>query len=417
VVRLRVLDLFLRRLRYGELEVVWPDGPSTWYRGELPGPSAVLVVRNAGMADKIALGGPIGFAEGYVDALWDTPDLVALLDLFAANLEPGALARRRVPLAPLQRLAHLTRANTRRGARRNIIRHYDLGNDFYRLWLDPTMTYSCALFPDADDPVADDVHVEATSAAAEAAGTGASPPTPGPTAALEAAQRAKWDALLDAIAPRPGERLLEIGSGWGGFAIHAARTRGCEVVGVTLSDEQLAYSVAAAQEAGVEDVVRFRLQDYRDVTDMFDHVASIEMFEAVGERYWPLFFTTVRKVMKPGGRAGIQVITIDAARFETYRRRPDFTQTYIFPGGMLPSREAFAYSAGQAALVTASLRQMGSSYARTLSCWLSNFEAALDDVRALGFDDPFIRMWRYYLGYCITGFRRGMIDVVQVTLT
>lgn len=394
-----ILDGILRKLQHGELEVVWPTAPPSTYRGPSPGPAAVLVIRDPHAVRKIALGGPLGFAEGYLDGRWDTPDLVGLLDLLAANLKPAALAGRRVALRPVQRLGHAARANTRWGARRNIRYHYDLGNDFYRLWLDPTMTYSCALFP-PEDPA------DGVDRAAWPNGSG-----------LEAAQRAKWDALLAAVDPRPGERLLEIGSGWGGFAIHAARSRGCRVVGITLSQEQLDHARASAASAGVADAVEFRLQDYRDVAEAFDHVASIEMFEAVGERYWPAFFRAVRGVMRPGGRAGIQVITIDHARFETYRTRPEFIQTYIFPGGMLPSEQVFLRTAAEAGLDSGPPRHMGRSYARTLECWLHSFDSAVEDVRALGFDDRFIRMWRYYLAYCITGFRRDMIDVMQVVLT
>lgn len=406
----RILSRILGRLRHGELEVVWPTHSPVVYRGPEPGPAAVLVVRDEALVRKVVLGGSLGFAEGYLDGLWDTPDLVSLLDLLAANLSSGDLSPRRAPLVPLHRLAHVARRNTRRGARRNISSHYDLGNDFYKLWLDPTMTYSCGLFPLEGEP--------RPGAPGDTSGPGIQ--DAGATdsvSALEEAQRAKWDALLDAIEPSPGEHILEIGSGWGGFALHAARTRGCRVTGITLSQEQLDYAENAAAEAGVEDTVRFRLQDYRDVADRFDHVVSIEMFEAVGERYWPTFFTKVRQALRPGGRAGIQVITIDAARLDGYRSRPDFIQTYVFPGGMLPSPEAFFAAARDAGLDGECLALMGSSYARTLSCWLTSFDQAVPAVRRLGFDERFVRTWRYYLAYCIAGFRRGMIDVMQVRLT
>ncbi len=422
----RILDRFLRELPSGELEVVWPEGPPTVYRGELPDPSATLVIRDLTMVRRLALRGTIGFAEAYMDEQWDTPDLVALLELLAGSPGVGGPTRKRVPLRPLHRLTHLARANTRRGARRNISYHYDLGNDFYSLWLDPTMTYSCGLFPETADATATaagcdvvgqaDVALADRTPAGDRAHDGSGPAEPLPGSALEAAQRAKWEALLSVIDPRPGDRMLEIGSGWGGFAIHAARTRGCEVVGITLSQEQLDHATTAAAEAGVQGSVEFRLQDYRDVRDRFDHVASIEMFEAVGERYWNAFFARLREVLRPGGRAGIQVITIDHARFGAYRTRPDFTQTYIFPGGMLPSLDVFLAEARAVGLTPEVHRKMGSSYARTLSCWLQSFEAATTSVRSLGFDERFIRMWRFYLAYCIAGFRRGMIDVAQVRL-
>ena len=292
----------------------------------------------------------------------------------------------------MHNLVHRLRLNTRRRARKNVAYHYDLGNDFYRLWLDPTMTYSCGLFAD-------------TAAATK------------PSAALEQAQRAKWDRLLSLIAPHPGSTLLEIGSGWGGFAIHAAQTYDCHVTGITLSAEQLAFAAERAREAGLADRVRFRLQDYRDVRDTFDYIASIEMFEAVGEAYWPHFFRQLRTCLRPGGRAGLQVITIDHGRFEVYRTRADFIQKYVFPGGMLPSPRAFEHEAATARLVMGTPDFFAASYAATLSCWLDSFDAARGQVAALGFDDRFIRMWRYYLAYCIAGFRNGMIDVMQVALT
>jgi cyclopropane-fatty-acyl-phospholipid synthase len=390
-----VLDVILRRLRHGTLDLVWPDRPARSYGvgdGRHP---ATLVVRDMAAARRVLLGGSLGFAEGYLDGLWDTPDLPALLDVLAANIRSGALEGKRVPLQPFHRLAHLARPNTRSGARRNIEYHYDLGNDFYRLWLDPTMTYSCALFEGTRE----------TTAVADSGDL------------LAAAQCAKWDAIIDAVRPEPGARVLEIGSGWGGFAVHAALTRDCEVVGITLSEEQLAHAREVAQTAGVSDRVQFRLQDYRDVDETFDHVVSIEMFEAVGERYWPAFFGSVRRALRPGGRAVMQVITIAEERFTAYRRRADYTQVYIFPGGMLPSPGAFERAAAEAGLAVGEPRFMAPDYAETLLTWLDRFDAVHDEVRDLGFDERFIRMWRYYLALCAAGFRNRLIDVMQVTLT
>lgn len=393
---LRPLDLILRRIQSGRLEVIWPDGQAGAYGDDQAPLRATLIVRDRAVVRRVLLGGSLGFAEGYLDGQWDTPDLPALLELLAANLQSGALARKPVPLQPLRRIGHLARANTRAGARRNIRYHYDLGNDFYRPWLDPTMTYSCALFPEEeDDP----------------------PSPPDLVTALANGQIAKWESILDMIHPAPGSHLLEIGCGWGGFAIHAAQTRGCTVTGITLSLEQLEYARAAAGAAGIDDRVEFRLQDYRDISETFNHVVSIEMFEAVGERYWPVFFDTLRKVMRPGGRAALQVITIAEERFEAYRRRTDFTQAYIFPGGMLPSPQAFARAARRSGFHLGEPRLMAPSYARTLAFWLGRFDDAADDVRSLGFDERFIRMWRYYLAYCIAGFRQRMVDVMQVALT
>jgi cyclopropane-fatty-acyl-phospholipid synthase len=391
-VLVRVLTRLTGGLHRGRLLVVWPDGRETLVRGSQPGPTATLVVREGAAVTRVLLGGAVGFAEGYMERSWDTADLVALLDLLLGTIAARDAGRGHlVPLQPVRRLLHRCRENTLRGSKRNVAYHYDLGNDFYRLWLDPTMSYSCALF--------------SACPAGEAA-----------TGGLEEAQRAKWDRLLGLLDPRPGDRLLEIGSGWGGFALHAARVYGCRVVGVTLSQEQLAYAQARAQEAGLGERVAFRLQDYRDVTGTFDHVASIEMFEAVGERYWPAFFATVRDRLAPGGKAAVQVITIAEERFADYRRRPDFAQRYIFPGGMLPSPSRFAAGAVAAGLAVEEQAFFAADYEATVSTWLERFDARALEVRALGFDERFRRMWRYYLAYCVAGFRNRTIDVMQVRL-
>jgi cyclopropane-fatty-acyl-phospholipid synthase len=386
----RVVLANLGNLRLGDLRVVWCDGSDHDYHSGEPGPRGEIVIRDPAAARRMVLGGSIGFAEGYLDGTWTTPDLVALLELLSANIVARG-RHHRSPLRPMQTIVHRLRLNTRRGARKNIAYHYDLGNDFYRLWLDPTLTYSCGLF--------------AGAAAAD------------PVVALEQAQRAKWDRLLTLIDPLPGSSLLDIGCGWGGFAIHAAQRYDCHVIGITLSEEQLALAIERAREAGLADRVRFRLQDYRDVRDTFDHVASIEMFEAVGETYWPHFFRQLRACLRPGGRAGLQVITIDDDRFEAYRTRADFIQKYVFPGGMLPSPRVFGTEAAAAGLAMETPDFFAASYDTTLSCWLDRFDAVQGQVAALGFDDRFIRMWRYYLAYCIAGFRNGMIDLMQVALT
>lgn len=434
----RVVLPTLGNLKVGDLCVIWCDGTEHRFRGGEPGPHGEIVIRDPAAARLMLLGGPIGFAEGYLEGAWTTTDLVSLLDLLSANIVAKGRRRRRSPLQPVQNLAHRLRPNTRRGARKNIAYHYDLGNDFYRLWLDPTMTYSCGLFSEesATDAAAGARREPGVTAAtggaapaAAASGAGcavgaAATPALAPSrdaahlvAALEQAQRAKWDRLLDLIDPFPGCSLLEIGCGWGGFAIHAAQTYDCQVTGITLSEEQLTFAVERARAAGVADRVRFRLQDYRDVRGTFDRIASIEMFEAVGEPYWPQFFRQLHACLRPGGRAGLQVITISEDRFETYRRRADFIQRYVFPGGMLPSPRAFELEAVGAGLAVERPEFFGASYSTTLSLWLDRFDAVQGEVAALGFDDRFIRMWRYYLAYCIAGFRNGMIDVMQVALT
>lgn len=382
----------LGRVRYGSLELRWPDGRAFTFAGNDEGPAAVARVHDPAAARRAILGGSVGLAEGYMLGMWDSPDLTAFLEFAAANVDAAAERGRQItaPLNPLHRAAHALRTNTPRGSKRNVVRHYDLGNDFYSLWLDPELTYSCALF-DGEACDASD-------------------------AALAEAQHRKWDRLLDLIDVRAGERLLEIGCGWGGFAVHAARTRGARVTGITISDEQLAFARERAGREGVAELVEFRHQDYRDVAGRFDAVASIEMFEAVGERYWPTFFGKLRDVLRDGGRAALQTITIADERFAHYRANPDFIQRYVFPGGMLPSPAAFRRVAGAAGLRVCEPFFFGADYAQTLHAWERRFTDVVGRVRALGFDERFERMWRFYLAYCQAGFRLGSIDVMQVAL-
>ena len=280
------------------------------------------------------------------------------------------------------RLMHWRRRNSRRGSRRNIHAHYDLGNDFYALWLDPTMTYSAALFEGADSQ------------------------------ALEAAQTAKYERILEQIGAKQGDSILEIGCGWGGFAETAAR-RGMRVTGVTISREQLAYAKARLEKAGLGDRVDLRFCDYRDMEGRYDHIVSIEMIEAVGERYWPDYFAALKRHVAPGGSILVQAIVIAEDFFEGYRHQPDFIQTYVFPGGMLLSPSALREQCRQAGLKIAELYSFGLDYARTLETWLHSFDKVADDVARLGFDERFRRMWRYYLAYCAAGFSTRRTDVLQ----
>ena len=381
-----VVGAALSRLRRGTLVLEGPDGRRTCHGGEEPGPDAHVVVRERRAYRRLAAAGGIGLAEGYLSGEWDSPDLAAFLEFAAANAK--RLGRRGIspePLAPVHRLVHRLRANTPRGARRNIRHHYDLGNDFYRLWLDDTMTYSCAALDEGDSDLCR-AHVR------------------------------KWDRVLELIDPRPGDHLLEIGCGWGGFAMHAAREADCRVTGISLSEEQTAWARRRAAEEGLEDAIDFRVQDYRQVDGRFDGIASIEMFEAVGERFWPAFFDAVAGALKPGRRTALQVITIAEERFDHYRRNADFIQKYVFPGGMLPSPSAFERAARDRGLAVGAPEFFGKAYARTLEQWLERFERVCDQVRGLGFDDRFERMWRYYLAYCRAGFLAGTTDVMRVSL-
>jgi cyclopropane-fatty-acyl-phospholipid synthase len=381
----------LDRIEWGVLAFTTPDGVTRRFGSGRPASgvarAAELHLRDWSVCRSVLVGGDVAFAESYMDGRWDTTDLVALLTLMACNqraLEHAFYGRRwrRV----VMRLRHLLHRNSKRRAPRNIAAHYDLGNEFYDLWLDPTMTYSAALF-DGDT-----------------------------TCQLAAAQQAKYARVLRQIAPPQNAQLLELGCGWGGFAETAARA-GCRVNGVSLSRAQTAYARDRVARAGYADRVDLRLQDYRDAIGRYDGVASIEMFEAVGERYWPAFFRAVRRALKPGARACIQTITIADERFPKYRQSSDFIQQYIFPGGMLPSPSRFIEEANRAGLQVEDVHRFGQDYAETLKRWLSAFDANVDAVRSQGFDDRFIRCWRFYLAYCVAGFASKTTDVAQYTLS
>ena len=382
-----MLFALLTRLAAGEVALRGPDGEVHHFGpGGDPALHAELTITDWRVAREVLTGGDVAFAEAYMEGRWNTPDLTALLTVLACNQR--ALERAFYGHAwqrALFRIRHWLRANSRRQAKRNIVAHYDLGNEFYALWLDPTMTYSSALF-------------------------GADPAQP-----LAAAQDAKYRRILDELALPPGARILEIGCGWGGFAETAARA-GYRVTGLSLSDAQTVYARARLAQAGLADRVEFRIEDYRDARGRFDAVVSIEMFEAVGERWWPAYFRAVKNALVPGGRACIQTITIADERFERYRTQSDFIQQYIFPGGMLASPTRFANEAKRAGLDLAGGHTFGRDYAETLKRWLHAFDARVDDVRAHGFDDRFIRCWRFYLAYCAAGFDSGSTDVAQYTL-
>ena len=376
----------LARLRHGCLVLRTPGGAQHTFGGA-DGPHAELEIRDWSALGRLLRRAEIGLFEALRDGALATPDMTALLRLAIRNQQALAGAFYGHPLvAAVGRIAHALRANTRSGARRNIHAHYDLGNAFYALWLDPGMTYSSALF--AGDATGD----------------------------LAAAQDAKYDRLLDAADVRPGHRVLEIGCGWGGLAERAARTRGCHVDGLTISRAQLAFARQRIAAAGLDDRVQLHLRDYRDEPGTYDRILSIEMLEAVGERYWPRYFTTVRDRLVPGGRAAIQSIVIAEEAFARYRRSSDFIREHIFPGGMLPTVSRIEAQARAAGLVAGEPYRFGRDYAETLRRWRSRFDAAEPQVRALGFDDAFFATWRFYFDLCEAGFEEGRIDVVQVEL-
>ena len=382
----RIVFGALARIRHGSMTVTLPDGRRLIFRGTEPGENAELVIRDFRLTRRFFSGGDLGAAEAFLDGMWDSPNVTAFLQFFLRNKEALQDKMNGMPVARLfSRIGHLMRRNSKTGSRRNIEYHYDLGNRFYTQWLDPTMTYSAARF----------AH---------------------PGQDLSAAQINKYRSLAEQIGLKPEHHLLEIGSGWGGFAEYAAKEIGCRVTGITISKEQLAFARERMAQKQLSHKVDIRYQDYRDVDEKFDRIASIEMFEAVGEEYWPTYFRKVRDCLKPGGKAGLQIITIADRSFAAYRKRADFIQRYIFPGGMLPSPAVLRQQVAQAGLTWADNLEFGLDYAETLRQWRERFRAAWPDIRAQGFDERFRRMWEYYFSYCEAGFRSGNIDVTQVTL-
>jgi cyclopropane-fatty-acyl-phospholipid synthase len=374
---------YASKLQRGTLDMTLPDGRTVRLGGNAPGPAAAMNVHDFSFASRLLRGGDIGVAEAYLRGEWDTPDLTQFLYLFCVNQDWMQKMLIGTPLMrSFQILRHWLNRNTRRQARRNIYAHYDIGNAFYSAWLDPSMTYSSALYED-DTPD------------------------------LTSAQNNKYRRLAEAIDLRPDQKLLEIGCGWGGFAEYAARC-GARVVGLTISKEQRDFAQRRIQEAGLSEKVEIRLQDYRDERGQYDRIASIEMIEAVGEQFWPKYFSQLRDRLLPGGFAGIQAITIQDSLFQTYRREVDFIQRYVFPGGMLPSPQVLKALGEKFGVPVIRERIFGEDYAKTLSTWRNNFREAWPNLKPLGFDDRFRRLWEYYLSYCEAGFLSGNIDVRQV---
>jgi cyclopropane-fatty-acyl-phospholipid synthase len=377
---LRIADALMRRNGIGRLHLTLPSGASATIGTGTGAASAAVALRSWHALWRLYRRGALGFAEAYMDGDIDTDDLSAVFGLYLANAR--ALARV-VPgiddTRPADRSFHKSRANTRAGSRRNIADHYDLGNAFYRLWLDDSMLYSSGIHADR-------------------------------TTTLEAAQAAKVSRVVEALELEAGARVLEIGCGWGAVA-QAIAANGARVHAITLSSEQLAAARDRIAAAGLADRVDIRLEDYRETTGQFDRIVSIEMIEAVGEENWPVFFETLSARLKPGGTAVIQAITIRDDAFAQYRANPDFIQRYVFPGGMLPTVELMDRRAGEAGLAFETVERFGASYALTLADWRRRFEAAWPQIEALGFDERFRRLWRYYLIYCEVGFEIGHIDV------
>jgi cyclopropane-fatty-acyl-phospholipid synthase len=381
----KVLDQIDRRLVCGGIEVVQPDGLKRRLGFRAKGPKAVVRFSSWLALVRLATSGSVGWYKAWTLGEWSSPDPVAIFEIFSANgVALGSIGRSKGVFRWINALAHRMRDNAPRKARENIAAHYDLGNDFYSAWLDETMTYSAARFAS-------------------------------PSSSLEDAQLRKVHALLDRLKLEPGQRLLEIGCGWGTLAIEAAR-RGASVVGLTLSEAQKAWADRKIAEAGLSDRVEIRLQDYRDTNEQFDAVASVEMVEAVGRRWWGAYLESIARNLKPGCRAALQFISIDHRLFDRYAHNPDFIQTYIFPGGLLLDEPQFETIAREHGLSWQDREGFGQDYAETLKRWRQRYDQAVNAGTLRGFEEPFHNLWRYYLMYCEGGFRGGAIDVAQVTM-
>jgi cyclopropane-fatty-acyl-phospholipid synthase len=371
----------------GRMDFVLDDGRTFSAEGPGVGPVCEIRIHNSGIFERLLREGQLGFCDAYLDGQWSTPDLQAFMDYIHADNDevfdsfPGQKL-----VQFYERFRFWLRGNSKGQARKNISYHYDLGNDFYGLWLDKTMTYSSAIFEDGQD-------------------------------SLEKAQTAKYASMVDQMGVKAGDHVLEIGCGWGGFAEYAAKDRGLNVTCLTISKEQIKYAQDRINAAGLTELVKFKLQDYRDETGVYDGIASIEMFEAVGEKYWPSYFQTVHDRLKPGAHATLQIITVRNDRFDVYRKGVDFIQKYIFPGGMLPSPEVLAQQVEKAGLNVVKSIEFGESYSQTLRRWHDTFNDKWDQVVAMGFDDRFRRMWNFYLTSCAATFHYGNCDVTQITIS
>ncbi len=376
----------LAMIRFGSLEITIPGGKIIRYQAPEHGPHAVATLHNWGVVRRAVSSGSLGVAESYLDGEWDSPDVTSFLELFLLNAY-GAGTDHFFDRNPIinffSKISHWLNRNTRSGSKRNISAHYDLGNAFYTQWLDPSMTYSSALFQDGAN-------------------------------SLEEAQEAKYRALAKAIDIRPEHHVLEIGCGWGGFAEYVASKIGAKMTCLTISQEQFDFARARIEKAGLSDKVEIKFQDYRDETGTYDRIGSIEMFEAVGESYWPSYFSQLNACLKPGGRAGLQYISIKEEDFEGYRRAPDFIQKYIFPGGMLPTESIMTDMGIKNGLKQIASRPFGHDYAATLRAWRITFNEKWETIKPLGFDDRFRRMWNFYFHYCEAGFLVGSINVHQI---
>ena len=374
-------------LETGRLDIKLADGRVFRTTGNQPGPAALIQIHNDDCFARLIREGDLGFSDAYLEGWWSTPDLQIFMDLILDRNEgvfdgfPGAGLVR-----AFEKFRHWLNGNSKRQARKNISFHYDLGNEFYEKWLDETMSYSSALFKNGQEPT-------------------------------EKAQLRKYESMVDMMDVKPGDHVLEIGCGWGGFAEYAAKERGLKVTGLTISQEQHDYAVARMKKLGLSEQVQIVMRDYRDETGTYDGIASIEMFEAVGEQYWPTYFKTIRDRLKPGATAALQIILISEHRFEAYRKGVDFIQKYIFPGGMLPSPGALNHQIEKAGLIRKNSVEFAKSYSQTLRRWHHSFNDKWEDINKMGFDDRFRNMWNFYLTSCASAFEYGNCDVTQIAIS
>ncbi|MEQ1588923.1 MAG: cyclopropane-fatty-acyl-phospholipid synthase family protein [Gallionella sp.] len=383
----KIFVQLLEKIDYGSLHLIFADGSSQRFSGSKSGVEATLHLHDMKVCEALLARGDIGFGETYINGLWTSPDIAKLIILAVENrTQLSSLMGGSVLPIAWYRLKHLLRRNTKAGSRKNILAHYDLGNEFYRRWLDPSMTYSAALFEQDD------------------------------TRTLQQAQHSKYERIADNLGIQRDSHILEIGCGWGGFAETAIGKYGAKLDGVTLSPSQLSYAEARVKKMALQNRANLSLTDYRDIQGHYDFIVSIEMFEAVGEQYWTTYFATLKRLLKPMGKAMVQTITIADEQFHSYRKGTDFIQQYIFPGGMLPSVTKFTQLATQAGLRVVNAHPFGSDYAKTLQIWRAHFEDKWHEIRPLGFDERFRRLWVFYLAYCEGSFLAGSTNVYQIEL-
>ena len=376
----------LTMLKYGSVKLTIPGGEVIEYTAPEKGPHAEATIHNWGIVRRVFSNGSLGVAESYIEGEWDSPDVTSFLEMFLINSYGGGAENffnRNILLSLVSKFNHFLNRNTKRGAKRNISAHYDLGNEFYAQWLDPSMTYSSAIFRDGAN-------------------------------SLEEAQEAKYRSLAEMTDIQKDHHVLEIGCGWGGFAEYVAKNIGAKVTCLTISSEQLNYAKERIRKAKLDHLVDIKFLDYREEDGQYDRIGSIEMFEAVGESYWPSYFSQLRDRLKPGGRAGLQVITIRDEDFDHYRSTPDFIQKYIFPGGMLPSVEIMERLGNCHDLQQVASRAFGTDYAATLEAWRLKFWEKWPTIKPLGFDEEFKRIWEFYFHYCEAGFKADSINVRQM---